>query len=105
MSRPADTAPDKTAAATEAAALTPEAHHRRLAWQCRRGLKETDIVLNAYLDDHFLQDTPAHRATFERLLACQDADLFEWFTRRSVPEDEELDVFVRYLLRLLGAQD
>ncbi|MCH8543463.1 MAG: succinate dehydrogenase assembly factor 2 [Alcanivorax sp.] len=102
MSRPEES---ETALSETTTPLTPEAHHRRLAWQCRRGLKETDIVLNAYLDEHFLQDTAEHRAAFERLLACQDADLFEWFTRRSVPDDEELDVFVRYLLRLLGAQD
>lgn len=87
------------------ATLTPEEKKRRLAWQCRRGLLETDVVLNAYLDNHFLADTATHQATFERLLTCQDADMFEWFTRRSRPEDGELDAFVRHMLALVGAKD
>ncbi|WP_111657616.1 succinate dehydrogenase assembly factor 2 [Isoalcanivorax indicus] len=85
--------------------LTAEERKRRLVWQCRRGLLETDVVLNAYLDEHFLHDTSAHQQTFERLLACQDADLFEWFTRRSRPDDGELDAFVRHMLTLVGAKD
>src|SRR5690606_4529870 len=66
--------------------MTPEEKKRRLVWQCRRGLKETDVVLNAYLDEHFLTATAEHQALFERLLACQDADMFEWFTGRTVPD-------------------
>lgn len=85
--------------------LSPAERKRRLTWQCRRGLKETDVVLNAYLETHFLNDTPAHQAAFERLLACQDADMFEWFTRRSVPGDDELDGFVRHMLALVGAKN
>ena len=85
--------------------MTPEEKKRRLIWQCRRGLKETDVVLNAYLDEHFLADTAEHQALFERLLACQDADMFEWFTGRTVPDDRELDAFVRHMLALLGRKD
>lgn len=87
------------------AVMSPEEKKRRLVWQCRRGLKETDVVLNAYLEQHFLADTAANQALFERLLACHDADMFEWFTGRSVADDEALDGFVRHMLALLGRKD
>ena len=81
--------------------MSPEEQKRRYAWQCRRGLLEVDVVVNGYLDNHFLQDTAEHRECFGRLLACPDPDLFEWFTGRSLPEDPELADCVRHILRLL----
>lgn len=84
--------------------LSPEEHQKRLAWQCRRGLKETDVLLNKYLNEVFLHDTPEHRALFERLLQCEDADMFLWFTQREEPEDPELAAFVRYFLKRLGPE-
>lgn len=76
---------------------------RRYRWQCRRGLLEVDVVLNNYLDQVFDDDTAAHQQLFGRLLAEQDADLFEWFTRRSQPGDSELAAYVEHILRRLAA--
>jgi len=85
-------------------AITPEEQQRRLSWQCRRGLKETDVLLNKYLNEVFLEDTQEHQQLFERLLKCEDADMFLWFTRREEPEDQELAAFVRYFLHRLGPE-
>jgi antitoxin CptB len=74
---------------------------KRYRWQCRRGLKEVDVVLNDYLDLHFDQDDAARQALFGRLLEEQDADLFEWFTERSAPGDTELAAHVRLMLERL----
>ena len=82
--------------------MTPEEHKRRLAWQCRRGLLEVDLVLNGYLEAHFLAESSAHQKLFEQLLESQDADLFEWFTERSLPDDDTLAAYVRHILELLG---
>lgn len=82
--------------------MTPEEHKRRLAWQCRRGLLEVDVVLNGYLESHFLDDGSDNQQLFERLLESQDADLFEWFTERSAPDDANLAAYVRHILSLLG---
>lgn len=84
--------------------LTPEEHQRRLSWQCRRGLKETDVLLNKYLTEVFLEDTQEHRQLFDRLLQSEDADMFLWFTGREEPEDPELAAFVHYFLRRLGPE-
>jgi len=88
----------------EKTVLTPEEHQRRLSWQCRRGLKETDVLLNAYLNEVFLHDTKENQQMFERLLNCEDADMFVWFTSREEPEDPELAAFVRYFLERLGTE-
>lgn len=77
-------------------------HKRRLAWQCRRGLKEVDVVLNGWLDGFFEAAGAADQALFADLLAEQDADLFEWFTERSRPQDDAVADFIDRMLRELG---
>lgn len=78
---------------------------KQYRWQCRRGLKEVEVVLNDYLE-RFFDDAPAeHRALFARLLEEQDADLFEWFTGRSRPDDSGLAEYIEHVLRTLGRPD
>lgn len=77
---------------------------RRYSWQCRRGLLEVDVVLNGYMERVFDQESEAHQLLFGKLLAEQDPDLFEWFTRRSKPQDAELSAYVEHILtRLAGS--
>ncbi|MBK8162382.1 MAG: succinate dehydrogenase assembly factor 2 [Gammaproteobacteria bacterium] len=46
-----------------------EAHERaRLHWQCRRGMRELDLLLQAYLDHAYDGAADAERAAFRRLL-------------------------------------
>lgn len=80
--------------------MTPEEaeHKRRHVWQCRRGMKEVEFVLYAYLERFYDEDSAANREHFARLLECQDTELFEWFTRRSRPEDPDLDHFIDEVL-------
>tara|TARA_Y100001972_G_scaffold114834_1_gene150848 strand:- start:405 stop:662 length:258 start_codon:yes stop_codon:yes gene_type:complete len=73
---------------------------RRYHWQCRRGLLEVDLVLNEYLERFFDQESEAHQLLFARLLEQQDAELFEWFTRRSQPQDAALRDYVEHILEL-----
>lgn len=78
---------------------------KQYRWQCRRGLKEVEVVLNGYLERFFDEEPEERRELFGRLLKEQDADLFEWFTRRSRPADEELAEFILSMLRQLGRPD
>lgn len=73
---------------------------RRYQWQCRRGLLEVDLVLNDYMERFFDQDSETHQVLFASLLAQQDAELFEWFTRRSQPQDTALRDYVEHILAL-----
>lgn len=87
------------------AVMTESDLKRSYRWQCRRGLLEVDLVLNDYIDRIFDSETEHRQQLFGRLLAEQDADLFEWFTRRSAPQDAELQAYVDHILARLGRPD
>jgi antitoxin CptB len=47
----------------------------KLKWQCRRGMKELDLLLENYLaTDYLLADT-AEKARFSELLQLEDDEL------------------------------
>ena len=57
----------------------------RLRWQCRRGMRELDELLAAYLDCHY-DGAPEHEKTaFRRLLALSDPELAGYLLQREVP--------------------
>lgn len=62
----------------------------RLYWQCRRGMRELDLLLQAYFDSTAGAMTAAERAAFARLLEYPDALLLEYLLGRSSPSDREL---------------
>ncbi|HCE41068.1 FAD assembly factor SdhE [Alloalcanivorax profundimaris] len=78
---------------------------RRYQWQCRRGASEVEVVLYAYLERFFEDDTPERRAAFGRLLECHDVDMLDWFTGHGEPEDPELREFVAGMLRRVAETD
>ena len=47
----------------------------RLKWQCRRGTKELDFLLNRYLETGYLLADQQEQALFEELLALEDDQL------------------------------
>ncbi|MFI3187308.1 MAG: succinate dehydrogenase assembly factor 2 [Methylococcaceae bacterium] len=47
----------------------------RLKWQCRRGTKELDLLLNRYLETGYLLADQQEQALFEELLALEDDQL------------------------------
>jgi len=53
----------------------------KLKWQCRRGMKELDLLLENYLaTDYLLADT-AEKARFIELLALEDDELLVVLTQ------------------------
>ncbi len=77
---------------------SPSDKARRLAWQCRRGIKEVEVVLLPFFEQHFLNLSGQDQALFEQLLNEQDVDMFEWFTKRTLPEDPALARIVSRVL-------
>ncbi len=73
---------------------------KRLRWQCRRGVKELDAVLCAFLDNNYATATANEQRLFTRLLALEDDQLLAYFFVNSLPENnhppenEELKQFV-----------
>ncbi len=48
----------------------------KLRWRCRRGMKELDVMLEAYLEQVHPQAGSEQRAVFERLLELPDPQLY-----------------------------
>lgn len=69
----------------------------RLRWQCRRGLKELDVVLTRWLDRCFSLASVQDRQNFERLLQVEDDRLWDWVLGRTTPEDPELHALIERL--------
>ena len=71
----------------------------RLRWQCRRGMRELDLLLLQFLDAGYagLDANAAH--AFNRLLDCPDALLLEWLLGRQIPSDKDVADVVQRIRR------
>ena len=67
---------------------------KRLRWQCRRGVKELDAVLCAYLDSYYVASSPSDQRLFSELLALEDDLLIACFFANNFAEKEELKPLV-----------
>jgi antitoxin CptB len=62
----------------------------RIAWQCRRGMRELDELLGTYLRSRYTDLIEADRQTFNRLLDYPDAVLLELLMGRMQPADSDV---------------
>lgn len=60
---------------------------KRLRWRCRRGMRELDLVLEAYLERNAGAMSADDLDLFGRFLDSSDMDLYAWVTGRSRPAD------------------
>jgi len=58
----------------------------KLKWQCRRGMKELDVLLVRYLEQVYLKAPQEQQQAFAELLECSDTDLYLWLIKRENPE-------------------
>jgi len=49
----------------------------KLKWRCRRGMRELDEAMRAYLDNHYESASDQERLDFESLQEMQDPELFQ----------------------------
>ncbi len=83
--------------------LNQEEHIRRLRWHCRRGIKEVEVLLVPFFENCYPDLSDADKQLFEKLLDQHDVDMFEWFTHRSKPEQEDLAHIVSMVLNRVGS--
>lgn len=53
------------------------AEQRRLAWRCRRGMLELDIVLQQFVEQYFNELTIGELEAFDEMLAMADQALWQ----------------------------
>ena len=70
---------------------------RRLAWHCRRGKLENDLVLERFMARYGAGLSGTRLAAFRRLLAYTDNDLWELVSGRAEPGDPDLAEVVQLL--------
>ena len=62
----------------------------RIAWQCRRGMRELDELLGRFVRQRYAQLDERERETFNTLLEYPDAVLLELLMGRMTPSDREV---------------
>ena len=60
---------------------------KRLRWQSRRGMKELDVLLEAFLEKQAGQLSVGAWPELEELLTLEDDVLFDWVSGRDLPSD------------------
>ena len=76
----------------------------RLRWASRRGMLELDLILLPFLDNVFDGLSEQEQQLYEKLLTCEDQDLFAWFLRREEPTDPEIKTIVNIVRSHTGVQ-
>ncbi len=78
--------------------MTLKDNKPRLRWACRRGMLELDVLFLPFVNEAYDDLSPENKDIFERLLVCQDPELFAWFMGHKKCEDEELNSMVQLIL-------
>jgi len=69
---------------------TTQADLNVLAWHCRRGMLELDLLLNSFLHNKYQELELSARQAFEQLLEYPDAVLYDLLMGHSVTADQEI---------------
>lgn len=83
-----------------AAALPPVS---QLAWRCRRGMLELDLLLQGFLERGYAQLQADDQFAFVTLLGTEDAVLLEYLLGRMRPADPALARVVAAIRRAAHA--
>jgi antitoxin CptB len=78
--------------------MSVDKHKARLKWACRRGMLELDVLFMPFVEEAYDQLTIKEKQVFERLLTCQDPELFAWFMGHEECKDQELNGMVQHIL-------
>lgn len=57
-------------------------------------MRELDQLLGAWLDQAWPKATPAEQAAFDRLLDCEDDQIWDWLMGRAEPRCAELHALI-----------
>jgi antitoxin CptB len=71
----------------------------RLAWQCRRGMRELDEVLEHYLENRYAIADLSEQQAFAKLLELPDPALYAHLMGGTIPEDPDVRRVIEHLAR------
>lgn len=70
----------------------------RLKWACRRGMLELDVLFMPFVETGFEALTEPQKEVFERLLTCDDPDLYAWFMGHLKCDNPEFEAMIQHIL-------
>lgn len=79
-----------------------DAEQRRLAWRCRRGMLELDIMLQRFVANHFNGLSLAEMHTFDEMLELPDN---EFWALLSAPNISNLSESMRTVIAKMTRQE
>lgn len=84
-------------------------NQQQLVWQCRRGVRELDVLLGRFLqtdsttgESPYSQLDQQGKEAFERLLTVQDPVIMDWLFDKYAAEDEGVSKIIKQLQILSG---
>ncbi|MDE2218851.1 MAG: succinate dehydrogenase assembly factor 2 [Gammaproteobacteria bacterium] len=69
----------------------------QLAWRCRRGVKELDLILGDWVERRYAQASDSERALFQRFLELPDPELAGYLLHDAKPADPDFAALVAQL--------
>jgi antitoxin CptB len=77
----------------------PDPRRKRLLFRSwHRGMREADLLLGSFADEHLAGFDAAQLDRYEALLAVPDPDLLDWMTGREAPPSDHDNDVTRMLL-------
>ncbi len=75
----------------------------KLRWRCRRGMRELDRILEAFVDREYARLNSAEKRLFAEFLELPDPDLHAYLLGKAVPMDSELARLLERIRESLSA--
>ncbi|MDP6993989.1 MAG: succinate dehydrogenase assembly factor 2 [Woeseiaceae bacterium] len=63
---------------------------KKLKWQCRRGMRELDVLLTGWFEAHYASVDDADKSAFRRLLSLPDPELASYLLAGEKAIDPEI---------------
>lgn len=61
----------------------------RVRWRCRRGMLEMDVLILPFFDTYYDGLSDQEKLDFDKLLDCNDPQLFAWVMEQEVCDNPE----------------
>jgi antitoxin CptB len=74
---------------------------KKLRWQSRRGMKELDVLFEAFFAQQSELLIAGHWPQLEELLSQEDDVLFDWVSGRNMPTDSAILELIKYITNVL----
>jgi antitoxin CptB len=75
-----------------------------LKWRCRRGIREMDLLLQAFVDNYFDTLSAEEITAFENLLEQPDLDIMDWIMGRSTPPSPAIKTIIDQINKAVESQ-